>query len=214
MKYIKSTTLIFGLLLFGCNQAGKKTTFAPEEKVSNSENDKLQIQKVIRQVLNWANSENSIDLLPAIADSKDSVYIGFDLDKHKENLNKLRDTKFFATAFINNYNQIISTFDKGLKNGKYEQWQVNEMPPFSFASDVNPWTLCQDIPYDNPNPFDCVEVIMLNIENGEAIWKWGKTELITESSWKDFEYKFGAVKEDDHWKISYLEGFDYKESTK
>ena len=141
MKHIKLTTLIFGLLLFGCNQADNKTTSVKEEKVSNSTDDKEQIQNLIRQVLNWADTKNSIDLLPVLADSKDSVYIGFDLDKHKQNLAKLQQTNFFATEFIENYNQIILTLEKGLKNGNYDQWLVGDLPTFNFVSDVDPWTL-------------------------------------------------------------------------
>jgi hypothetical protein len=214
MKHIKLTTLIFGLLLFGCKQTDNKSTSISAEKVETSTDEKEQIQNLIRQALNWADSKNSIDLLPVIADSKDSLYLGFDLELHKQNLDKLRQTNLFSTEFIENYNKIILTFDKGLKNGKYEQWMVGELPPFNFSSDVDAWTLSQDVPYDNPNPFDFVEVKLLDINKGEVNWKWGKPELITEPSWKDFAYKFKVVKEDNKWKISYLEGFDFKESTK
>jgi len=214
MKHIKLTTLIFGLLLFGCKQTDNKSTSVTVEKVETSTDEKEQIQNLIRQALNWADSKNSIDLLPVIADSKDSLYLGFDLELHKQNLDKLHQTNLFASEFIENYNQIILTFNKGLKNGKYEQWMVGELPPFNFSSDVNAWTLSQDVPYDNPNPFDFVEVKLLDIDKGEVNWKWGKPELITDPSWKEFEYKFKVVKEDNKWKISYLEGFDFKESTK
>jgi hypothetical protein len=193
MKHIKLTTLIFGLLLFGCKQTDNKSTSVTVKKVETSTDEKEQIQNLIRQALNWADSKNSIDLLPVIADSKDSLYLGFDLELHKQNLNKLRQTNLFATEFIENYNQIILTFDKGLKNGKYEQWMVGELPPFNFSSDVNAWTLSQDVPYDNPNPFDFVEVKLLDINKGEVNWKWGKPELITEPSWKDFAYKFNLI---------------------
>jgi hypothetical protein len=214
MKHIKLKTLIFGLLLFACKQVENKTILVTEEQVTILSDDKEQIQNIIRKVLNWADSKNSIDLLPVFTDSKDSVYIGFDLDKHKQNLDKLQQTNLFASEFIENYNQIILTFDKGLKNGNYDQWLVGELPPFNFSSDVDPWTLTQDVPYDNPNPFDFVEIKLINIDKGEINWKWGKPELITESSWKDFDYKFRVVKEKDKWKISYLEGFDFKVSTK
>jgi hypothetical protein len=213
MKHIKLTTLIFGLLLFGCNQADNKRTSVTEEKVTTSANDIKQIQNLIRQVLNWADTKKSIDLLPVLADSRDSIYIGFDLDKHKQNLDKLQKTNFFATEFIENYNQIILNLDKGLRNDNNKQWLVGDLPTFNFSSGVIPWTLSQDIPYDHPNPFDFVEIKLLNIDKGELIWKWGKPELITEPSWKDFEYKFRVVKENDRWKISYLQGFDFKEST-
>ena len=214
MKHIKLTTLIFGLLLFGCKQTDNKTTSVKVEKIETSTVEKEQIQNLIRQALNWADSKKCIDLLPVISDSKDSLYLGFDLELHKRNLDKLHQTNFFTSDFIENYNQIILTLDKGLKNGNYDQWFVGYLPTFNFGSDINPWTLHQDIPYDNPNPFDFLEVKLLNIEKGEVSWKWGKPELITEPGWKDFEYKFKVVKEDNKWKISYLEGFDFKESTK
>ena len=214
MKHIKLTTLIFGLLLFGCNQANNKRNTVTEKKATTSANDIEQIQNLIRQVLNWADTQKSIDLLPVLADSKDGLYIGFDLNKHKQNLDKLQKTNFFATEFIENYNQIILNLDKGIRNGNIEKWLIGDMPPFNFSSNVNPWTGCQDIPYDDPNPFDNIVIKEVNIRNGDLIWKWGKPELITEPSWKVFEYKFRVVKENDRWKISYLQGFDFKESTR
>ena len=214
MKHIKLTTLILGLLLFSCKQAANKRTSVTEEKATNSANNIEQIQNLIRQVLNWADTKKSIDLLPVLADSRDSLYIGFDLDKHKQNLDKLQKTNFFATEFIENYNQIILNLDKGLRNGNIEKWLVGDMPTFNFSSNINPWTGSQDIPYNDPIPYDYVEIKWGNIGNGELIWKWGKPELITDPSWKVFEYQFRVVKENDRWKISYLQGFDFKESTR
>ncbi len=216
MQKIKQTTLILLVLLFGCNQADTKTTSVTEEKSSISTQDKEQIQVFIRQVLNWAENKNSIDLLPVLVDSKNIVYIGFDLKKHKQNLEKLKQTNFFATEFIDNYNQIIVTLDKRLRNGNYDPWLVGNLPTFIFANDVSPWTMCQDVPYDKPNPFDFIEVNIISLEknNAEATWHWGNLEQNADKSWKDFSYKFKVVKENNKWKISYLTGFDFKESTR
>jgi hypothetical protein len=211
MKHIKLTTLIFGLLLFGCNQADNKRTSVTEEKATSSKDDKEQIQNLIRQVLNWSDSKNTIDLLPVLTDSKDSVYIGFDLDKHKQNLDKLQKTNFFATEFIDNYNQIILTLDKGIKNGNYDQWSVGDLPTFIFANDHSPWCNCQD--NDDWNKVE-VRVIKLTDNEGELEWTWGNLSADTHSSWKEFAYKFRVVKENDKWKIFYLTGFDFKESTR
>jgi hypothetical protein len=211
MKHIKLTTLIFGLLLFGCNQSDTKTASVTEEKVSTSANDKELIQNLIRQVLNWADTKNSIDLLPVLTDSKDSVYIGFNLDKHKQNLDKLQQTNFFATEFIENYNQIILTLDKGIRNGNYDQWLVGDLPTFIFSNDHSPWCNCQD--NDDWNKVE-VRVIKLKDNEGELEWTWGNLSADTHSSWKEFAYKFRVVKENDKWKIVYLNGFDFKESTR
>lgn len=220
MKNIALCTLILGLTFCSCNQSNQAaaTTVSQAEKptISKASSDKEEIQNLIRKVLSWAESKNSIELLPVTTDSKDSVYIGFDLTKHKQNLEKLKSTGLFAQEFIDNYNQIILTLDKGLRNGKYAQWLVGDLPTIIFANDVDPWTEGQERPYDNPNPWDYieVEVIQLSKDKGELSWKWGNLKENTDPSWKDIKYNFRVVKENGAWKISYMHGFDFKESTR
>ena len=211
MKYIKYTSFILGLLLIGCYQNESKTTSVVD--------DKEQIQNLIRQVLNWGESKNSIDLLPLLTNNKDSICIGFDLDKLKLNLDKLRKTNFFGEEFIENYNHIILTLDKKIKSNEFGKWNTNELPAFGFANDINPWCVCQDVPYDKPNPWNLVliKVITLDNEKGELTWTWGSdnTTSFANSEWsKDFGYKFRVIKENEKWKISYLQGFDYEEGTR
>lgn len=219
MKNIRLSTLILGLIFLGCTQ--KKESNGSTVRLGDcittgvTSNDKEEIQKLIRQVLNWSDSGNSIDLLPALTDSEDSLYIGFDLKKHKANLEKLRKTNFFTNEFIENYNNIILTLDRKIRNKEMEEWAVGDLPRFAFANDASPWTFCQDIPYDTPNPFDLIEVeiIHLDSEKGELNWKWGKPELNDDIEWKEFRYKFRVAKENEKWKIDYLQGFDFNEGT-
>jgi hypothetical protein len=208
MKHLKLTTLLFGLFLFGCTLAANKSSSITEEKVLTSTDEK-QIHDLIRKVLVWADSKNSIEILPVLYDSNDSVYIGFDLKKHKQNLNKLQQTNFFAIEFIENYDQIILTLDKGHRNGEYDQWLIGVLPTFSFANNQSPWCNCQDN-YDW-NKIE-VRVIKLTENKGELEWTWGNLSADSTSTWKDFSYKFRVVKENNKWKISYLSGFDYEES--
>jgi len=217
MKNIRLSTLIIVLIFLGCTlkkESNDSTVRQADSITTVISNNKVEIQKLIRQVLNWSDSENSIDLLPVLTDIKDSVYIGFDLDKHKANLEKLRKTNFFTNEFIENYNNIILTLDKRIRNKELEEWVVGDLPVFAFANDVNPWTFCQDIPYDTPNPFDLIEVetIKLDSVKGELNWKWGKLKINNDIEWKEFRYKFRVVKENGQWKIDYLQGFDYKQS--
>ena len=169
----------------------------------------LEIQDLMRQTLNWANSKDVIRILPILTDSRDSIYIGFDLNKHESNLNILRATGFFANEFIENYNQIILTLDKKLRNHEYVEWLVGDLPTFRFANGINVWCNCQDVPYDEPNPWDNIEVTIINLnnDNAEAIWKYG-------GIYSDIKYNFRVVKENGKWKIAYLEEFDFEESTR
>lgn len=204
MKQIIFTTLIFGLLLFGCNQSDNKTTYVTEEITSVLTDDKEDIKNLIRQVFAWADSKKSINLVPVLTDSKDSLYIGLDLDKHEQNLEKLRQTNLFATEFIENYNQIILKLDNGLRNENYEQWLVGDLPTFSFANGWNPWCCAQS---------DCLEesfqIEIIKIDNNVGELKYKREK---DSSWIDFIFRI--KKENGTWKISYLQGFDFKVGTK
>ena len=208
MRLIGLCTLILGLNLNSCNQTNQKGTLTEKQDVNQltSQNlkEKEEIQNLIKQVLNWADSKNSIDLLPILTDSNDIIYIGFNLEKHKQNLNKLKATDFFSSEFIDNYDQIILTLDKGLKSGEYEQWLVGDLPPFIFANDVNPWCMCQD---NASGETGVIEVIKIESKSGELLWNWG-----TNSDW--INYKIRVIKENEKWKIAYMQGFDFKESTR
>jgi len=208
MNYFVIIILILGLPFYSCSQnIPKKEKSEKQTEVLNPtevSKNKEEIQKLVRQVVIWSDSKESIELLPAISDGKDSVYIGFDLDKLKINLDKLRQTGFFSTEFIENYNQIIRTLDRKLRNKEFKVWLVGDLPTFNFANDISPWCLCQGY---SPEDFDDVEIIRINSISGELKWNWKKG-----SSWNDFIFR--VTREDNKWEISYMEGFDFKESTK
>jgi hypothetical protein len=201
---IIATVICFGSCARAQNINIEKEKQTENLKVANVQKDKEEIQKLVRQVLNWSESKESIDLLPVLTNSQDSIYIGFDMDKLKENLNKLKGTGFFSSEFIENYKQVILTLDGKLRNKEYIEWLVGDLPPFKFANDINPWCLCQGF---SPEQCDDVEIIKIDSKSGELIWNWKKG-----TDWMNFKFK--VVKEDNKWKISYMQGFDYKESTK
>ena len=203
MKLIKITALIFGMLFCSCNQTETKNTFT-KEKISSLSDEKIKIKTLIKKVFKWTDSKNSISVFPVLTDSKDYYVIGLDHDLHKKDLETLRKSNLFSLEFINNYNKIVLTLDKNLKNGKYEQWLVGELPPFYFANDYNPWCYSQG---------DCsgesFDLEIIKLDNKEGVIKYKREN---NSSWNDFIFK--VKKENENWKISYLEGFDYKERTK
>jgi hypothetical protein len=179
----------------------------------NTSSDIKEIQNLIRKVLNWADADKTFMMHPCQADNKNRL-TGFDTKIISKNIEILQSTGLFANSFIDNYKKLVSTLDKKIRSGEYGECYADELPQYKFASDVDPWTLCQDIPYDNPNPFDYVEAIALKLDdnNGEFFWKWGRLDSNTSTDWKDFTYRFKVKKEDGKWKISYLQGFDYNEN--
>jgi hypothetical protein len=217
MKIKGFCLILFGLTFSSCNQnpepiaekenQSETSTAILEASASDISSEKEEIQRLVREVLKWAESKNSIDLLPVVADKNDSIYSNFDLSRLKQNLNQLEETNLFAKEFIENYNQIILKLNRKLAANEFEYgpWLVGDMPPFSFESDVDPWCLCQD----SPAPWDQVEVNHLEGQTYE--WKWGDLKEETHPSWKEFRYKFKVTKENTRWVISYLEGFDIEQ---
>lgn len=199
MKQIKLTTLILGFLLFSCNQADTNSASVAEEKVSTSADDREQIQNLIRQVYKWQEaqkpSNNSM-----ITDSKDSIYTGFNLDQLKLDIEELKATNFFSTEFTDNYYKIFTTLDKKLRDKEIE-WLVGDLPP--FGNDVNPWCNCQDNP-DNYWQTMTIDKITFDSNVASFTWTWGD----------NFQYKAKAIKLNNSWKISYLEGFNFDEFTR
>jgi hypothetical protein len=199
MKRIRLTTLIFGLLFFSCNQADTKRTYVTEKKSSNSVDDKEQIQNLIRQVYKWHEAQKTSNN-EMITDSKDSIYVGFNLDQLKLDIEELKTTNFFSTEFIDNYFKIFTTLDKKLRNKEIE-WSVGDLPP--FGDNVNPWCNCQDNP-DNYWQTMTIDKIAFDSNVATFTWTWGN----------NFQYKAKAIKLNDSWKISYLEGFNFDEFTR
>ncbi|MGL4631849.1 MAG: hypothetical protein ACRCVT_11670 [Leadbetterella sp.] len=199
MKRIKLTTLIFGLLLFGCKQADDKTASLSGEKALNSADDKEQIQNLIRKVYEWHEGQNPSNN-DMITDRIDSIYIGFNIDQLKLDVEELKATNFFSTGFIDNYYRIYTTLNEKLRNKEIE-WLVGDLPP--FGNDANPWCNCQDNP-DNYWQTMTVDKIAFNSNVATFTWTWGD----------NFHYKASAIKLNGSWKISYLEGFNFDEFTR
>ncbi|MGI4734637.1 MAG: hypothetical protein ACRYG7_05600 [Janthinobacterium lividum] len=226
MRPIIPLPILLGFLLFGCQEAENNAKSVVKEKVAISSADKVQIQALLRQALHWADSKNAIALLPVVTDSKDSVYLGVNLAQHKQNLAKLQATNFFSPGFIANYNHLVLAIDAGMRSGQYEPWLVGDGPTIVFVSEVNAWCSCQDVPYDNPNPWDNIEISLVKQDktNVEVAWHWGKLELLAGpggvdadpglKEWQAFSYKVLVTKETGKWKIAYLQGFDFKEGTR
>lgn len=76
MKFLKFGAAIIVVCLFSCYQTVQQN--------NSASNDKLQIRDLIRNVLNWSNSKNTINVHPALADAQNSTYIGFDMNELKK----------------------------------------------------------------------------------------------------------------------------------
>jgi len=222
MTYLRFTLVVLAFCLLGCKEnSGSKATETQVKasvKLSapatpDTTKDKQEIQKLIRNLLVWAEDHKGVpDLLPFVINRQDSTVTGFDLGKLKGVDDSLKTTGFFSKEFINNYNQIIQVLDRKMKDKEIAPFSTGEIPPFGFDTDADPWCNCQEVPYDSPNAYSLVDVhiVELNSESGKLYWTWGSLPKDVSAGWKTITYKFNVKKEDGKWKISYLQGFDIK----
>lgn len=203
----RSFHMIFAVLLLGsvlsfCQGASAVGIYSqpasPDSALADSPKAKKELLKLIRQVLIWSDSCQAFALYPVRSDAKDSAYVAIDRQKVDENIRILRQTGFFANIFIMNYRNQLQNLDVRLQN-KELVWLVGDLPPFSFNdaySGLNPWCLCQGFVVSQLGE---IEVIQLNSHSGDLKFKWKQP-----CDWVDF--RFGAIMENNQWKITYLEG--------
>lgn len=196
MKRKIAISLILGIVLLSCFKQLRTTKLDDTETLQK-------INTLMSNTLLWADTCNSLDIFPVIENDKDSIYSGIDLEKHKQNLLLFKNTKLFSKGFIANYDQLILTLNKKMAQ-KEIVWNVGEIP--DFFPDGNIWCNCQDVPYDNPNPWKNIEIKLINKKKKAFCWTWGKVN--DKEINQVFSYNFSVIKEDNIWKIAYLEGFD------
>ncbi|MFN5317746.1 MAG: hypothetical protein ACK5CY_02780 [Bacteroidia bacterium] len=123
MKHVKLMTLLFALLLFGCNQTETKTTISSIEKSAAEtevkvlkqekpdDNEKLAVDKV--EII-----KNAIELFKSNNVDKISNIISFPLDRQYP-IPSIRDKKEFIKRFSEVFDKIL--IDK-IASSKIEQW--------------------------------------------------------------------------------------------
>ncbi len=192
MSYFKLVFLGFGLLIFFGYQAVVKSFPAVDQDALPD--DKSQIHDLVRGVYEWIENQSvGFDFSP-VTDSDSLHYIGMDQERLDKRLEEFRLSGFFAEEFLDNYRQITLTIDERLKS-KDMEWLVGDLPP--YGNDTSPWCNCQDSPDDY---WQILSIQDLHIEDDLATFSW---------TWGDgFDYKMRAIRENNGWKICYMEGFD------
>ena len=201
-RYILTSASLL-LLIFGCNYGESKSSVETNSTsvVGNQDDDKKQIENLVRQVYQWHDTDNSKNEIEPIADGKRRNYIAIDIDKHTKRIQELRDASLFSDEFIENYDKIAQTINLQLKSGEMK-WDVGDLPP--FGNNANPWCNCQDYPYDKPWDKIVFTFQSLDSKTSTLTWTWGDSAFS-----KGFNYKVSAVKVNGNWKLSYLQGFDF-----
>ena len=216
------SALLFLILLSNCRSDGSKkrstlnadtlSRFNSSEikQVSKplTQNDKnidsIEITTLIRNLYKWHDSEMNHPLTRIVdfpTTATDSFYTGIDWATHQKRLMILENTNFFSKDFIKTYNHIALQIDSFIKINK-NKVDIFHIP--DFDSDADDWCGCQMYP---PNS-KYWETIMIKefVDCGDSAsfkWDWipSRGDL----------YPVKTKKENNIWKVSFLDGFKSKD---
>jgi len=167
------------------------------------QDDLAEIEQLIRDVTAWQDLGNPTHP-ELILDSANSRYTGLNLFELDLAAEELVSVDYFTEKFTENNSDIHRTIDEKLRSSELI-YEVGTYPP--YGSGASPWCNCQDVPYDEPNPWEGIEIetIELAENSGQFYWKWSNVD--PNSDWGKHRYYFEVKKVDGKWKISHLEGF-------
>jgi hypothetical protein len=184
------------LTLAACNDAGPAKEADAISTVQPVNTDSSDVISLVRNMYQWYESKCiKGDFMPA--EGSEDRYKGIDWETHAKKVSDIKRSQLFSGQFIENYSSIAFMIDSSLKTGGKE-WLKGDLSPFSDGADA--WCACQDSP---ERYWLMMDIQILNIKHGEALLTWTLPD-------KE-KYTVKASKENDGWKISALQGFDYAE---
>jgi len=197
-----STMLLF--IAASCTSVGSNNKASTESQLADSSKDvdtasadSMALLQLTKRMVQWAEEEQKgSDFVPVDPENGDSSYRQLDMEKHKERLDELRATQLFSASFIDNYNQVGEQINQKMLENKLV-WNEGELPP--FGTGASPWCNCQDRPDDYQ---DQLRIGDVKPDGASYAYQWNMGN--------DLNVATKAVKEGDKWKISWMDGFDYR----
>jgi hypothetical protein len=191
---LKKVTAIILFLLVYININAQKNI-----ETNNLTNEKKALHTLIVKLLNWSKNDKNRDFVVNDDNPKDSIIRYLNWDLHKKRIKELEKTTFFTKAFLANYQKIADHLAKQLKQNK-EAYVQGEIPP--YLHDGNEFCGCQDYP---ENIQKDIKITGLKLNGNIATFQF---------SWLDGNFnKTTAVKQNNIWKIDFLENLTTKEFT-
>ena len=184
------------LLLIAVTGVGCDSKPAPQT------DDSTQVVSLLRNMYRWHDSQqaNTTDFSIIV---KDTAQVGLNYDSLTKTMGVLKQSNFFSQSFLDNYKALADLINNKLV--KANPPLANEIN-FDFQ-DADPWTGFQDSDSAYWNKFRITEY---RATADSVSLKW----LIKTKDFSTDPYAVGFAKENGHWKVSSLEGFDLKKYNK
>ncbi|GEM_PF-4667700 len=233
MKHLHSLVFLFLLLGFGgCHQKAvmQKKPDLQDKQVTQGQpaaapapdpqcqQDEADIKSAVRQLYKWYHTQGvSVDF--PHTESGD-FFTGLDEGAFELRVQQLKDSGLFTQAFLDNYTKIGHEIHRRLRT-KEMIYEAGYTPP--YGNGANPWTNSLDVSSDTYWNEIRIENVVTRGNRAVLTWSWpgnyremritkavclqkAEKAVIIESA----DYQIEVVKENDRWKITRMQGFDFK----
>lgn len=207
---MKTKGIVFFYLLIAIfvsckNENNQKPYSTILVKETEFEKDSIAITNLVKNVYNYHYSKNFEDF--PYEYEKDTIVVGINWSKYYENINNLKKTNFFEETFFASHKSIAINLDKFIKVTDIEFRNVNDGILF-WELNADSWCSCQDFPNQYWKSL-IIRNLIINDDHASFDWTWDKN-----LTYKSHKYQMKAIKQDNKWKINFIEGFSSYNSFK
>ena len=155
------------------------------------------IIEVLQNMYRWHATQSGVMDFPLVDNGE--KYTGLNQAAFANRITQLQQTKIFAVDFLTAYHHLGQEIHRRLATGAMEYW-VGDMPP--FGNGASPWTNAQDTP-DQFWQQMRIQNFQIQGDRAQFTWHWPL-------GYGDQPYWVGMKKEQDQWRIRFLQGFDIR----
>ncbi|HAO07902.1 MAG TPA: hypothetical protein DCQ50_13180 [Chryseobacterium sp.] len=162
--------------------------------------DSIELTTLVRNVYEWHETKFRRNGYPYKFNTpSDSIFIGVDWDAYEKDMEVFKKTGFFSKNFFETHKSIGLSIDSSIKQSSVKWRNINDGIPI-WDTDADDWCGCQDYP---DNYWKTLTLNNFIFDNGIVTFFW------TWENKNEKQYKMKAIKEDEKWRISYIEGFTF-----
>ena len=175
---------------------GQSNRIVKDATIQRANNDSAELISLLKEVFKW-HDKNQSSLPDFNVIVKDSFQTGLNVESFNKTFTALKETNFFSSSFLDNYNKIGNYINNKLTNANPKYLNEINFP----SQDADCWTSFQD---DAPNFWNDLKIADYKSSPDSASLKW----WIKIDDWTSGKQPVKFAKENGKWKLSYIEGFD------
>ncbi|TNE28680.1 MAG: hypothetical protein EP346_08320 [Bacteroidetes bacterium] len=157
----------------------------------------------MQNMFEWHEAE-LLDDFPFKYDNSDTIFVGIDWHAYNQLVKEFISTQYFSNYFLQTHRSIAMEIDESIKHSSIE-WRNILDGLTHWDTGADNWCACQDYPDEY---WKLISLHHIQIEGDSARFQWTWNTDVREYT---HYQSLSAVKVNDQWKISSIQGISYLE---